>query len=96
MNARPLILLVALAGCPSVHRDPTIEAPPSGCVSGATVCRGGAPWRCSDGDWSQADRACALLNDAGTIGCCLTASPFPNRAPIHACVPATACLAETP
>jgi hypothetical protein len=91
-----LFLLIALAGCPLVHRDPTIEAPPSGCVNGATVCRNGAPWRCNDNEWSQADRVCGLLNDAGSIGCCLTASPFPNRAPIHACVPATACLAETP
>ncbi len=92
-----LPLGVAVLGCgPRVLREPTPATPPDGCVGGATVCHDGAPWRCSRGRWSQADRVCARLGtDASPAPvCCLTQSALREDAVLHACVPAVACLPE--
>lgn len=98
------VVIAALAtviacGCgPRVLREPTPATPPDGCVGGATVCHDGAPWRCSRGRWSQADRVCSRLGtDASPPPvCCLTQSALREDAVLHACVPQVACIAETP
>jgi hypothetical protein len=92
------VVVAALGiGCgPRVLREPTPATPPDGCVGGATVCHDGAPWRCSRGRWSQADRVCARLGtDASPPPvCCLTQSALREDAVLHACVPTAACLPE--
>lgn len=91
----PLFLaLLALAGCPTVKRDPVVTRPPSGCTDGETTCRGGAPWRCNDRQWSQADRQCNRLADAGAVVCCPTPSALRPGVNVHACVPVDLCAAE--
>lgn len=75
---------VALAGCPLPQ--------PDGCAPMATRCSPqGKPQRCSASQrwWSEPTaRACAELSAT----CCLARSPFGNN--VHACVPASACIAE--
>lgn len=96
------VVIAALAtviacGCgPRVIREPAPATPPDGCVGGATICHDGAPWRCSRGRWSQADRVCSRLGtDASPPPvCCLTQSALREDAVLHACVPAVACLPE--
>ena len=83
-----LVLVVQLAGCPKVTREPSPEPPRDGCAQGATLCHAGHPWVCGpDGRWSQADRRCDRLNAV----CCLAPSPY-GTGPRHACVPAAACV----
>lgn len=91
----PIILAAALCACPVVNRDPPVARPPSGCTAGGTMCRDGAPWRCSDNEWSQADRQCNRLADAGSVVCCLTPSGVRPDVLLHACVPQTDCREET-
>lgn len=95
MNPRMLILAMTLCACPAIIRDPEVPRPPRGCTAGATMCRDGAPWRCSDNEWSQADRQCNRLADAGSVVCCLTASAIRPNVTLHACVPQSDCRQET-
>lgn len=82
--------LVAVTACPRVTRDPTVPAPPAGCVQGETICHEGAPWRCGPGGvWSQADRRCDRIGGV----CCLTASAVAPRS-VHACTTANRCEAQ--
>jgi len=88
-----MALLVALTGCPQVIREPAVPAPPPGCDGGASVCNRGAPFVCGPGgQWSQADRACAGLGDAGTLRCCATPSALRPGVLVHACVPSNLCV----
>ena len=81
--------LVAVAACPRVTRDPTVPAPPAGCVQGETICHEGAPWRCGPGGvWSQADRRCDRIGGV----CCLTPSAVAPRS-VHACTTHDRCEA---
>lgn len=81
--------LVAVAACPRVTRDPTVPAPPAGCVAGETICHEGAPWRCGPGGvWSQADRRCDRIGGV----CCLTPSAVAPRS-VHACTTHDRCEA---
>ena len=84
------LVLVALAACPQVIRDPAPTPPREGCSQGASTCYGGVPWVCgTDGQWSPADRRCDLLG----ARCCLAESTYHRR--VHACVPTAVCLDET-
>lgn len=81
--------LVGVTACPRVTRDPTVPAPPAGCVAGETICHEGAPWRCGPGGvWSQADRRCDRIGGV----CCLTPSAVAPRS-VHACTTANRCEA---
>lgn len=81
--------LVGVTACPRVVRDPTVPAPPAGCVQGETICHEGAPWRCGPGGvWSQADRRCDRIGGV----CCLTPSAVAPRS-VHACTTANRCEA---
>lgn len=81
--------LVGVTACPRVVRDPTVPAPPAGCVQGETICHEGAPWRCGPGgQWSQADRRCDRIGGV----CCLTPSAVAPRS-VHACTTANRCEA---
>lgn len=81
--------LVGVTACPRVTRDPTVPAPPAGCVAGETICHEGAPWRCGPGgQWSQADRRCDRIGGV----CCLTPSAVAPRS-VHACTTANRCEA---
>lgn len=83
-----LVLVVLLAACPKVTREPSPEPPRDGCAQGATTCHEGHPYVCGPGGrWSQADRRCDRLNAV----CCLAPSPY-GTGPRHACVPAAACV----
>jgi hypothetical protein len=85
-----LVLVVLLAACPKVTREPSPEPPRDGCAQGATTCHEGHPYVCGPGGrWSQADRRCDRLNAV----CCLAASPYDSGLR-HACVLASACVAE--
>jgi hypothetical protein len=89
-----LPLGVALCGCPSVIREPSLEPPPAPADAGSTLCHNGAPWRFTAGEWSQADRQCNRLStDASAVVCCATPSAM-TGASIHACVPMSACSPE--
>ncbi len=82
--------LVGVTACPRVVRDPTVPAPPAGCVQGETICHEGAPWRCGPGGvWSQADRRCDRIGGV----CCLTPSAVAPRS-VHACTTANRCEAQ--
>lgn len=88
-----LLFAAALAACPQVIREPAVPAPPPGCDGGATACNLGAPFVCGPGgQWSQADRACAGLGDAGTLRCCPTPSALRPGVLVHACVPSNLCI----
>lgn len=81
--------LVGVTACPRVTRDPTVPAPPAGCVAGETICHEGAPWRCGPGgQWSQADRRCDRIGGV----CCLTPSAVAPRS-VHACTTHDRCEA---
>lgn len=81
--------LVGVTACPRVVRDPTVPAPPAGCVQGETICHEGAPWRCGPGGvWSQADRRCDRIGGV----CCLTPSAVAPRS-VHACTTHDRCEA---
>ena len=81
--------LLAVTACPRVTRDPTVPAPPAGCVAGQTICHEGAPWRCGPGGvWSQADRRCDRIGGV----CCLTPSAVAPRS-VHACTTHDRCEA---
>lgn len=76
-----LCLLALAAGCKT--------PPPDGCTPSATRCSpSGDPEVCSpDRYWTRVPgEPCAA-----PLGCCLTPSFYGGR-PVHACVPAVACL----
>ena len=95
MKTIVVLLCLALCGCPTIIREPTVEPPPAPAAEGTTVCHNGAPWRFTASVWSQADRQCNRLADAGSVVCCLTASPFAGRPAVHACVTPSTCM-ESP
>ena len=90
MKLAMLLALAALAcGC---HPLP----PPDGCAPMATRCSpAGIPQVCSpERRWTGLPLAMACHEIRPPAVCCLTTSVYSGRPPIHACVPATACIPE--